>query len=629
MAGTDTAYVFDDCFVTYTDTYGTTFGASNLGRPYSAYSTVVYKQSFIDKHIAPAGWEQWSTSTPNTANATFGEYNNTGPGSWQAGRVSFAQNFTAEQVTPYSLTNVIGDTSFIDSIAWDYPAPFNVSGTATTTGRGTPTGPTTTASVNVHPHSGTIPPQYAVLVSPNGAINGSFSNVTAALASLPADNTNQTVFIHAGMYTEQVPSINRPGAIRIIGYTTGNPGHSYKDNQVTITFSRGLSVSPLPSGHSDAETATISTASSKISFYNINVINSDNLDGLESSYVTLAASIYGSQIGFYACYFQGWQDTLLTVSTTGYQYYESCLIEGAIDFIWGYSAAYFKGCTIGAKRKSCAMTAQSRGSSTAVGGYIFDECLFTAAPDAIVDLTNAVYLGRPYSQYALVVVKYSYLDDVVNPSGWKVWSMTDPRTTYITFAEYENVGPSAWQYNVAAREAFGNATLLTSDSYTLDAVMASTDWIDMTYWNSITVPQPEVANTSSPNITVLGNSTYNGTAPPAGALIVSKSPIAGETVYATIQDALDAAPTSSKINATIFIYPGVYEEQLIVNKSGTTIFMGYSESTGDYSRNQVTIQQSYGVDTQGNGHDVDAATVYGESDLRYRVTCSASAIQPP
>jgi len=41
----------------------------------------------------------------------------------------------------------------------------------------------------------------------------------------------------------------------------------------------------------------------------------------------------------------------------------------------------------------------------------------TAAPNATSDLTNRVYLGRPYSAYALVVVKNSYIDSVINPSG--------------------------------------------------------------------------------------------------------------------------------------------------------------------------------------------------------------------
>lgn len=623
VAGTTAAYVYDECKITYKEsTYGSTLGTTYLGRPYSSYSTVVYKNSYLDQHINPAGWSIWSTSSPQTSNVVFGEFNNTGPSSWQAGsgRASFATNMTSEQVAVYSLSNVIGDTSFIDQKAWNYPAPFEVSSSPTTDGSEDSTStsrPTATASINAHPESGSIPPQFAVLVSPNAEVNGSYSNITAALASLPNDNTNQTIFIYAGSYSEQVPSINRPGAVRLIGYTTANPGQSYKDNKVTVSFSRGLSVSPLPVGHSNSETAVMSTASNGISFYNINIKNTDNMDGSQASYVTLAASLYGNKIGFYACSFDGWQDTLLTGATAGYQYYESCYIGGAIDFIYGYSMAYFKGCTIGAKRASSAITAQSRASSAAIGGYVFDQCLFNSAPDATVDLTGRVYLGRPYSAYARVVIKNSYLDKTIQPAGWKIWSPTDPRTDHITFAEFNNSGPANWENNSAARLAFQNATLLTSDTYPLSGVMPSTDWIDMTYWNSISTPQPAVVTPAPVNTTVSGSSAYNGTVPPAGALVVSQKPIDGQTVYPTIQEALNAAPTSSKTNATIFIYPGTYNEQLIVAKAGTTIFMGYSDATDDYNQNQVTIQQSHGIDTQGDGSNVDGATVYATGNYFY------------
>lgn len=70
--------------------------------------------------------------------------------------------------------------------------------------------------------------------------------------------------------------------------------------------------------------------------------------------------------------------------------------------------------------------------------------------------------------------------------------------------------------------------------------------------------------------------------------MVSKDAISGVATYDTIQSALDAAPTSSKTDATIFIYLDIFEEQLIVNKSGITIFMGYGDETDDYSQNQVT-----------------------------------------
>ncbi|KAJ4344044.1 hypothetical protein N0V95_006422 [Ascochyta clinopodiicola] len=538
-ASTTGGYVFDRSVITFSSNYGSSFGLSYLGRPYSENSIAVYTNSFIDKHISAAGWSVWSTSAPQTSNVMFGEFANTGPGSWQAStqRASFATNLTATQAAQYELAAWIGDTAWLDQTAYNYVPSYSLSSTSSSSANTTNTpGNSTTSTINAHPDSGTFPPAAAIIVSIDGSHNAAFTNLTAALASLPKDATNQTIFLYPGSYNEQVPSINRPGPVRIIGYTTGSPGQSYKGNTVTLTFSRGLSVSPLPAGHSDAETATVQTASSRISFYNIAMINTDNLDGAEASYVTLAASIYGNDVAFY--------------------------------------------------------------------GY---------------DLTNKVYLGRPYSAYALVVVKNSYIDSAIAPAGWKIWSATDPRTDHITFAEFNNSGPSNWENNAAARQAFGFATLLTSDTYSLSSVMDSTEWIDMTYWNSITTPLPAIAAPAGPtNTTVGGNSTFDGTTPPIGALVVSKSPITGITTYQTIQDALNAAPTTSKTNATIFIYPGVYNEQLIVNKSGTTIFMGYSNVTDDYSANQVSIEFNHGIDTQGtDGSDTDGATVYATGNYFY------------
>jgi hypothetical protein len=93
--------------------------------------------------------------------------------------------------------------------------------------------------------------------------------------------------------------------------------------------------------------------------------------------------------------------------------------------------------------------------------------------------------------------------------------------------------------------AFGNATLLTSDTYTLSEVMASINWIDMTYWNSIVTPQP--STTTVP----LTNTTGNSTSPPAGACIVSQTAITGQTSYSTIAGFINSLPSTSA-SAKIF-----------------------------------------------------------------------------
>ncbi|ROV90080.1 hypothetical protein VMCG_09795 [Cytospora schulzeri] len=624
-------YVIDSSLITYTSSYGTTMGKTYLGRPYSRYSRVVYTNSYLDSNINAAGWSVWSTSNPQTDGVTFGEYNNVGPSSSTANRASFSTQLSADAAQAYTLENWIGDTSWINMTAYNLVPSYSwagssatklnettsatVSATTSSTASSTASASSSATATCGHPASGTEIPTGAVIVDASNATSGSYLTLTSALAALPKDSTCQEIFILPGTYVEQA-SVNRPGQTVIIGYTTASPGQTYEGNQVTISYARGLDISVSQPGHSDAETAVIATASNSIAFYNVNFINTENLDGATPSYVTLAASIYGSHIGFYGCSFKGWQDTLLTGASNGYQYYESCYIDGAIDFIWGYSAAYFKGCTIAAKRKSSCITAHSRASSAAIGSYVFDECLVTAAAGYSSALQNGVYLGRPYSKYAKVVYKNSYLDSVVQPAGWKIWSTSDPRTDYITFAEFNNSGPGSWENNEAARVAFGHSTLLTSDTYPISSVIDSTSWIDMTYWDSITIPSGATATstTTAPTASATTNVEANSTDPAPGDYIVSKTPIDGKTTYSSFTDVLAAiASISSSKTVTVFVYPGVYQEQLLFTRSGTTVFRGYTQSPHDNAQNQVIIQNSNGVNTQADQSNSDSATLYSRA----------------
>lgn len=53
-----------------------------------------------------------------------------------------------------------------------------------------------------------------------------------------------------------------------------------------------------------------------------------------------AALVQGDKIKFIKCAFYSIQDTL--TDNTGRHYYESCIISGAVDFIWGYGQTIFK-----------------------------------------------------------------------------------------------------------------------------------------------------------------------------------------------------------------------------------------------------------------------------------------------
>ncbi|KAI1324716.1 pectin lyase fold/virulence factor [Xylariaceae sp. FL0255] len=79
------------------------------------------------------------------------------------------------------------------------------------------------------------------------------------------------------------------------------------------------------------------------------------------------------------------------------------------------------------------------------------------------------------------------------------------------------------------------------------------------------------------------------TSAPSGCLSVAKS---GAT-YSTIQAAVNALSTTSTSAQCIFINPGTYTEQVLVNAHDAELtFYGYTEDTSGYADNQVEITYS-------------------------------------
>ncbi|OTB14519.1 carbohydrate esterase family 8 protein [Daldinia sp. EC12] len=104
------------------------------------------------------------------------------------------------------------------------------------------------------------------------------------------------------------------------------------------------------------------------------------------------------------------------------------------------------------------------------------------------------------------------------------------------------------------------------------------------------------------------------TEPAAGDYIISQSPIEGKSVYANFNAAIAAIQKepSTKV-VTVFVYPGTYKEQIVFNRTGTTIFRGYTEDTSSNAHNQVTVQNSHGVDTHADQSNSDSATLYSRA----------------
>ncbi|GLB41867.1 hypothetical protein LshimejAT787_1004670 [Lyophyllum shimeji] len=98
------------------------------------------------------------------------------------------------------------------------------------------------------------------------------------------------------------------------------------------------------------------------------------------------------------------------------------------------------------------------------------------------------------------------------------------------------------------------------------------------------------------------------TNPPAGAKVVRQTGTqSGE--YSTVSAAV--ASLSGTSSAVIFIYPGTYHEQVLINYGGPLTIYGYSTDGVSYKNNQVTITNN--LNAQDNGGNDPCATVRAHS----------------
>ncbi|KAF9064199.1 pectin lyase fold/virulence factor [Rhodocollybia butyracea] len=261
---------------------------------------------------------------------------------------------------------------------------------------------------------------------------------------------------------------------------------TYESNLVTLTFS-----SSAAAAGSDDASGTLQVHQDNFALYNINVKNTvcklivysstisvvDIYDGsFGEGSQALALSAWGTNQGYYASAFFGFQDTLL--AETGNQYYGFCYIEGAVDFIFGQHAfAFFQKNTIASVGLVQLLLTVLR-SKGMVYEIVINESTIEQAADAPTSLTEQVFLGRPWTEFATVAFTSCSLSSVINPAGWEIWEPTEPNTGDVTFAEFENTGAGA----AGTRASF--ATKATSDApYNVGVVLGAdwATWVDQSY----------------------------------------------------------------------------------------------------------------------------------------------------
>ena len=274
---------------------------------------------------------------------------------------------------------------------------------------------------------------------------GDYKTIQSAVDAVRAFDPywSTVIYVEEGTYYEKIIIPDYIADLKIVG----------KDKHKTIiTNNDHANINNMGT----FKTYTIQVRGSNIVFENLTIEN--NAPAVSQA---VALHTEGDGLIFINCSFLGNQDTIYTGRKNGRHYFESCYIEGTTDFIFGSASAWFEECDIHCKRNSY-ITAASTPKDVEFG-YVFNNCKVSVA-----DGVTAVYLGRPWREYAMTLFMNCELPAQIRPDGWNNWGKLKNETT-TRYYEYSNYGEGA---NTGSRVAWSK--VLTNDeakAYTLKAMM--------------------------------------------------------------------------------------------------------------------------------------------------------------
>ncbi|CAM3375380.1 pectinesterase family protein [Marinicrinis lubricantis] len=282
---------------------------------------------------------------------------------------------------------------------------------------------------------------------------GDYKTVQEAIDALPEQRQEAALIeIKNGEYREKITIGREKGPIHIIGESPDKTILVYSDNAHTLD-DKGQPLGTFRSG----------------SFYNYaHHFTAENLtirnDSGPRTGQAVAAFIDADRAAFRNVRFEGDQDTLYIAG--GRHYFESCYIEGDVDFIFGPATAVFNRCTILCKRTGGYLTAANTPEHEPYG-YVFLDCKVRGGRNV-----ENVYLGRPWRDFAAVAFIRTDMDASIIPEGWHNWSKPERESTS-RYAEYGSYGPGA---NPEARVPWSRQLSdLEASRYTIEEALSGKD----------------------------------------------------------------------------------------------------------------------------------------------------------
>ncbi|KAJ8752500.1 hypothetical protein K2173_004788 [Erythroxylum novogranatense] len=305
-----------------------------------------------------------------------------------------------------------------------------------------------------------------VVVDPYGA--GDFTTISDAVAAAPNNtaigNGYFVIYVVAGVYFEYVSIPKNKKYVLMIGDGI---------NQTIITGNRSVD-----DGWTTFNSATFVVVGE--GFVAVNMTFRNTAGAIKHQAVAVRNGADMST--FYKCSIEGYQDTLYAHSLR--QFYRECDIYGTIDYIFGNAAVVFQNCNIYSRlpmtNQFNTITAQGRTDPNQNTGTSIQNCTIGAAQDlASSNGSTKTYLGRPWKDYSTTVFMESFLDSLIDPSGWAEWSGNQSLST-LYYAEFNNTGPG---FNITNRVKWPGFHILNvtgARSFTVYRFIQGDSWLPAT-----------------------------------------------------------------------------------------------------------------------------------------------------
>ncbi|XP_057489389.1 probable pectinesterase/pectinesterase inhibitor 59 [Actinidia eriantha] len=299
--------------------------------------------------------------------------------------------------------------------------------------------------------------------------SGHFRSIQAAInyaVSKRRGNERIIIYVKKGVYRENIEISNYMNKLTLVG-----DGLRY----TVITGSRSVAT-----GFTTYSSATVGVDG--VGFI-ARGITFRNTAGPQNGQAVALRSASDLSV-FYACAFEGYQDTLFVLAQR--QFFKACYIYGTIDFIFGNAAVVFQNCIIYVRKplwgQANVITAQGRADPFQNTGISIQNSRVIATPELNrVVSSYKTYLGRPWQQYSRTVFLKTYLGSLVDPAGWLAWQNSNFAQDTLYYGEYLNFGPAS---STIRRINWKGYHVIRSSSpasqFTVTNLIAGSEWLPAT-----------------------------------------------------------------------------------------------------------------------------------------------------